>query len=87
MTMSDSWNDAAVTTAWDENIPHKEKAMAVDAAAKTEGERESWKWMEKNKPHFDFITIIPCFNVSRRSVQDLVRKTHRTRLERFFILI
>lgn len=38
--------------------------MAVYAASKTQGEQESWKWMEANKPHFAFNTIVPCFNVS-----------------------
>lgn len=60
----DSWNDAAVAAAWDESIPHKDKALAVYAASKTEAERQSWKWMETNKPHFNLNTVVPCFNVS-----------------------
>lgn len=54
-----------MTTAWDESIPHKEKALAVYAASKTESERKSWKWMEENRPHFVYNTVVPCFNVSQ----------------------
>lgn len=52
-----------MAAAWNEDIPPKDKALAVYAASKTEAERQSWKWMEKNKPHFKFNTVVPCFNV------------------------
>lgn len=78
----DSWNDAAVTTAWDESIPHEEKAMAVYAASRIESERESWKWMEANKPHFVYNTVVPCFNVSHPPVNTFRDQAHEPRSAR-----
>lgn len=60
----DTWNDTAVRMAWDDQTPENEKGVAVYAASKTEGERQAWKWMEEHQPHFQFNTVLPCFNVS-----------------------
>lgn len=60
----DSWNDASVKAAWDDNTPQEQRGVAVYAASKTEGERQSWKWIEEHKPHFEFNTVLPCFVVS-----------------------
>ena len=62
--VADSWNDAALKTAWDENVPKEEKTVAVYAASKTEAERESWKWVKAHQTHFELNTGVPCFNVS-----------------------
>ncbi|KAL4791075.1 NAD dependent epimerase/dehydratase [Aspergillus venezuelensis] len=62
---ADTWNETAVTKAWDENTPADEKAVSVYAASKAEGERESWKWMKEHKPSFVFNTVLPCFNVGK----------------------
>ncbi|KAI9035955.1 uncharacterized protein KD926_002567 [Aspergillus affinis] len=62
---SDIWNDAAVRAAWDDNTPLSERAVAVYAASKTEGERQSWKWVESHRPHFEFNTVLPCFVVGK----------------------
>lgn len=59
----DSWNDAAVRKAWDDQTPESDKGIAVYAASKTESEREAWKWIEEHKPQFQFNTVLPCFNV------------------------
>lgn len=60
----DTWNDAAVKAAWDDNTPQEERGVAVYAASKTEGERQSWKWIEEHRPQFEFNTVLPCFVVS-----------------------
>jgi hypothetical protein len=65
--LADSWNDAALKTAWDESVPQEEKTVAVYAASKLEAERESWKWVKEHQPHFEFNTVVPCFNVSYRN--------------------
>lgn len=61
--MPDSYDDTAVKLAWDDSTPANTKPLLVYAASKTEAERESWKWMQENKPGFVFNTILPSFNV------------------------
>ncbi|KAL4893272.1 NAD dependent epimerase/dehydratase [Aspergillus ambiguus] len=62
---ADTWNEEAVRLAWDENMPPEKKGVAVYAASKTEGERQSWKWVKENNPPFAFNTVLPSFNVGR----------------------
>ncbi|OKL60081.1 hypothetical protein UA08_04943 [Talaromyces atroroseus] len=61
----DTWNDAAVKAAWDENTPADVKPFAVYAASKTEGERAAWRWIEENKPDFTFNSVLPNFAIGR----------------------
>lgn len=58
-----TWNDTAVKAAWDEQTPEAERGVAVYATSKTEGERQSWDWMREHQPHFQFNTVLLCFNV------------------------
>ncbi|PYI09456.1 NAD dependent epimerase/dehydratase [Aspergillus sclerotiicarbonarius CBS 121057] len=62
---ANTWNDVAVAKAWDEKTPANEKGLTVYAASKTEGERQSWKWIEENHPQFVFNTVLPSFSVGR----------------------
>lgn len=59
----DTWNETAVKAAWDERTAEEDKGVAVYAASKAEGERQSWKWVEQHQPRFVFNTVLPCFNV------------------------
>ncbi|OQU99116.1 hypothetical protein CLAIMM_04798 [Cladophialophora immunda] len=59
----DTWNDAAVNAAWSDDTPQEARGFQVYAASKVEGERQAWKWVEKNKPRFAFNTVLPPFNV------------------------
>lgn len=61
---ADTWNDAAVKAAWDENTPADVKPFVVYAASKTEGERAAWRWIKENKPEFTFNSVLPNFAVS-----------------------
>ncbi|BCR89251.1 uncharacterized protein ACHE_50449A [Aspergillus chevalieri] len=61
----DTWNETAVKAAWDERTAEEDKGVAVYAASKAEGERQSWKWVEQHQPRFVFNTVLPCFNVGR----------------------
>jgi hypothetical protein len=59
----DTWNEEAVRLAWDEQTPLDKKGMAVYAASKTEGERQSWKWVQEHRHSFVFNTVLPSFSV------------------------
>jgi hypothetical protein len=60
----DTWNDASVKAAWDENTPAEIKALMVYAASKTEGERAAFNWVKKNKPGFVFNSVLPDYTAS-----------------------
>ena len=60
----DSWNDEAIKQAYNTNTPEYLKGFFGYAASKTEGEKAAWRWMEKNKPDFQFNTVLPDFTVS-----------------------
>lgn len=60
----DSWNDEATKLAYDSDAPPLVKGLYTYAASKTEGEKAAWRWMEKNKPGFQFNTVLPDFTVS-----------------------
>jgi hypothetical protein len=60
----DTWNDAAVTAAWDANTTADVKPFVVYAASKTEGERAAWRYMKDNKPDFTFNSVLPNLAVS-----------------------
>ncbi|KAJ5676317.1 hypothetical protein N7536_012489 [Penicillium majusculum] len=61
----DTWNDEAIKQAYNPDAPENLKGMFVYAASKTEGEKAAWKWMEKNKPGFQFNTVLPDFTLGR----------------------
>ncbi|KAJ5926150.1 hypothetical protein N7516_007923 [Penicillium verrucosum] len=61
----DTWNDEAIKQAYNPDAPEKLKGMFVYAASKAEGEKAAWKWMEKNKPGFQFNTVLPYFTLGR----------------------
>ncbi|EED22611.1 hydroxysteroid dehydrogenase, putative [Talaromyces stipitatus ATCC 10500] len=54
-----TWNDAAVKAAWDENTPAESKPLIVYSASKTEGERAAWRWIKQNKPNFTLNSVAP----------------------------
>ncbi|KAH8693752.1 hypothetical protein BGW36DRAFT_383640 [Talaromyces proteolyticus] len=58
-----SYNDSAVKSAWDDNTAPELKPFYNYAASKTESERESWKWVNENKPGFIFNSVLPGFNM------------------------
>lgn len=60
----DTWNDAAVKAAWDENTPAEAKPYIIYGASKTEGERAAWNWVKENKPGFAFNAVLPNLVVS-----------------------
>ncbi|GAM33993.1 hypothetical protein TCE0_013f01291 [Talaromyces pinophilus] len=59
VTEPDTWNDAAVKAAWDENTPAEAKPFIIYGASKTEGERAAWNWVKENKPGFAFNAVLP----------------------------
>ncbi|KAJ5511331.1 NAD-dependent epimerase/dehydratase [Penicillium expansum] len=61
----DSWNDEAIKQAYNPDTPEYLKGMFSYAASKTEGEKAAWRWMEKNKPSFQFNTVLPDFTLGR----------------------
>ncbi|OOQ90562.1 cinnamoyl-CoA reductase [Penicillium brasilianum] len=65
MITQDTWNDAAVEAAWDENAPPHSKGYFVYVASKTETEREAFKWVEETKPHFIFNTVLPALTFGK----------------------
>ncbi|KAJ5306964.1 hypothetical protein PENANT_c003G11043 [Penicillium antarcticum] len=65
MRSSDTWNEEAVRAAWDPNSSPQLKGLFCYAASKTEGEKAAWKWVEDNKPGFEFNTVLPEFSLGR----------------------
>ncbi|KAJ5817358.1 NAD-dependent epimerase/dehydratase [Penicillium robsamsonii] len=61
----DSWNDEAIKQAYNPDAPQHMKGLFTYAASKTEGEKAAWKWMEENKPDFQFNTVLPDFTIGR----------------------
>lgn len=61
--LKDSWNEAAVQAAWDENTPADLRKFAIYAASKTEAERAAWSWMESEIRPFELNTVLPSFVV------------------------
>lgn len=64
MLYLDSWNDEAIKQAYNPDVPEQMKGLFSYAASKTEGEKAAWRWIEKNKPDFQFNTVLPDFTVS-----------------------
>ncbi|RAH50395.1 aldehyde reductase II [Aspergillus brunneoviolaceus CBS 621.78] len=60
-----TWNQVSVHAAWDESTPPEKRAYHIYSAAKTEQERESWRWVRERKPRFEFNTVVPNSNFGR----------------------
>ncbi|KAL4996704.1 hypothetical protein BDV10DRAFT_186942 [Aspergillus recurvatus] len=61
----DTWHDASIEAAWSEKTPHDERGFQVYCASKTLAEKAAWKWVEGNKPHFEFNSVVPNTNYGR----------------------
>lgn len=60
----ETWNDAVVKAAWDDNPPSHAKEYVVYAASKTETEKMAFKWIEENNNPFILNTVLPSITVS-----------------------
>lgn len=60
---SETWNDAAIEAAWDQNTPAATKPVFVYAASKTEAERSAFKWVEDHGRPFVLNSVLPCMTV------------------------
>ncbi|PYI23170.1 putative aldehyde reductase [Aspergillus violaceofuscus CBS 115571] len=60
-----TWNEVSVHAAWDESTPPETRAYHIYSAAKTEQEREGWRWVRERKPRFEFSTVVPNSNFGR----------------------
>ncbi|KAL9090423.1 MAG: hypothetical protein Q9159_001952 [Coniocarpon cinnabarinum] len=70
----DMWNDPAIEQAWAE--PHdRSKAFIVYCALKTTVEREAFKFMAEQKPHFVFNAVNPDFVTGALLLPSLPRRT------------
>ncbi|OQO01855.1 hypothetical protein B0A48_12328 [Cryoendolithus antarcticus] len=58
----DTWNDAALEAAYKPGVD----GFTVYAASKTQAERELWKAIAKEKPHFQVATVLPNANFGTR---------------------
>lgn len=61
-TTSESWNELASKLAWAPAPYEEERKWIVYAASKTEAERAAWKFVEEEKPAFEFSTVLPSVN-------------------------
>ncbi|KZO96743.1 NAD(P)-binding protein [Calocera viscosa TUFC12733] len=69
-----TWNDSAIERWRNYKALSEEERTAIKRrtdgswfwylyeACKTVSEKEAWKWMEKNKPEFDLVTVLPNAN-------------------------
>lgn len=56
---SSSWNEGILEEAWAPPPYGPDRAYAVYAASKVACERAAWAFMEDQKPHFTFNTVLP----------------------------
>lgn len=56
---ADSWNDLSSKLAWAPPPYEDGRKYAVYAASKTEAEKACWKFVEEEKPQFEFSTVLP----------------------------
>ncbi|KAH8695618.1 cinnamoyl-CoA reductase [Talaromyces proteolyticus] len=61
----DTWNEASLRAAWQQDTTDDRLGLHVYAASKTEGERQAWKWIQTNKPSFVFNSVLPNFNIGK----------------------
>ncbi|KAI2790561.1 Ketoreductase adrE [Penicillium oxalicum] len=81
LVTEETWNDAAIEAAWDQNTPAATKPVFVYAASKTEAERSAFKWVEDHGRPFVLNSVLPCMTVGKilapeikGSSQILIRK-------------
>lgn len=58
----ETWNEAASKLAWAPAPYTPDRALPVYAASKVEAERAAWKFVEEDKPGFEFSTVLPAGN-------------------------
>ncbi|CAN9194470.1 unnamed protein product [Alternaria alternata] len=56
------YNEDFIKYAYDPNFQHPSKGFIVYGAAKAMSEKAAWKYMQEEKPHFTFNTILPNAN-------------------------
>ncbi|CAN9115413.1 unnamed protein product [Alternaria alternata] len=56
------YNEDFIKYAYDPNFQHPSKGFIVYGAAKAMSEKAAWKYMQDEKPHFTFNTILPNAN-------------------------
>lgn len=59
---SDMYNDEAVKLAWEGKLSPPEQVNAVYCASKVSAEKACWKFVEDEKPGFQFSTVVPNMN-------------------------
>lgn len=59
---TESWNDVASTLAWAPAPYEDDRKWIVYGASKTEAEKALWKFVEEEKPGFEFSTVLPSVN-------------------------
>lgn len=75
VTTPQSWNTAASTLAWAPGPYEEDRKWPVYAASKTEAEQACWKYMEEEKPGFEFSTVLPCTNFGASLLKGQVAET------------
>ncbi|CAI7650799.1 unnamed protein product [Penicillium glandicola] len=53
---------------WDGSLERRAKdgtAVPIYRACKIEGERQAWKWVEKNQPHFEINSVLPWLTLGK----------------------
>lgn len=54
------WNDRAVKLAWEgTDLPEWDRGHVIYVAGKVESEKACWKYMQEEKPGFEFNTVLP----------------------------
>lgn len=61
----DDWNQEALDLAWAPPPYTQDRAFAVYAASKTEGEKALWKFVKEEKPKFIANTVLPNYNMGK----------------------
>lgn len=59
---TNTWNETSIKAAWAPPPYEDDRAWAVYASSKTEGEKALWKFMEEQKPGFVANAILPNSN-------------------------
>lgn len=62
---TDDWNEEAHGVAWAPPPYKQDRAFAVYASSKVEGERAVWKFVQEKQPHFVVNAILPNFNMGK----------------------
>lgn len=62
---ADDWNQEALDLAWAPPPYNSDRAFAVYAASKTEGEKALWKFVKEEKPQFVVNTVLPNYNMGK----------------------